>query len=88
MEETTILNNTPNIYTVNYDFDNPLNVGDLNNKLFCTFTSLEGIDGLIENLSSQSSFYSPGLPNCVILNSHLFRAGVYSFNIIFKNTIS
>tara|TARA_R110000782_G_scaffold268134_1_gene364212 strand:+ start:168 stop:638 length:471 start_codon:yes stop_codon:yes gene_type:complete len=55
MEETTILNKTPNIYTVNYDFDNPLNVGDLNNKLFCTFTSLEGIEGLIENLSSQYS---------------------------------
>ena len=55
MEETTILNKTPNIYTVNYDFDKPLNVGDLNNKLFCTFTSLEGIEGLIENLSSQYS---------------------------------
>jgi hypothetical protein len=55
MEETTILNNTPNIYTVNYDFENPLNIGDLNNKLFCTFTSIDGIDGLVENLSSQYS---------------------------------
>jgi hypothetical protein len=55
MEETTILNKTPNIYTVNYDFENPLNIGDLNNKLFCTFTSIDGIDGLVENLSSQYS---------------------------------
>jgi len=55
MEETTILNNQPNIYTANYDFDNPLNVGDLNNKLFCTFTSLDGVDGLVKDLSSQYS---------------------------------
>jgi hypothetical protein len=55
MEETTILNNQSNIYTANYDFDNPLNVGDLNNKLFCTFTSLDGVDGLVKDLSSQYS---------------------------------
>jgi len=48
MEQVTILNNVNNIYGEKYDFENPLNIGDLNNKLFCTFTTLEGIDGLIK----------------------------------------
>ena len=55
MEQVTILNNTNNIYGEKYDFENPLNIGDLNNKLFCTFTTLEGIDGLIKDLSSRYS---------------------------------
>ena len=55
MEQTTILNNTDSIYSANYDFENPLNIGDLNNKLFCTFISLEGVDGLVEELSSRYS---------------------------------
>jgi hypothetical protein len=40
---------------VNYDFDSPYNISDLNNKLFCTFTTLEGLEGLVESLSSQYS---------------------------------
>ena len=55
MEQVTILNNTNNIYGEKYDFENPLNIGDLNNKLFCTFTTLEGIDGLIKELTSRYS---------------------------------
>ena len=55
MEQVTILNNVNNIYGEKYDFENPLNIGDLNNKLFCTFTTLEGIDGLVKDLSSQYS---------------------------------
>lgn len=55
MEQTTILNNIDSIYQEKYDFENPLNIGDLNNKLFCTFTSLEGVDGLVKDLSSQYS---------------------------------
>ena len=55
MEQTTILNNIDSIYREKYDFENPLNIGDLNNKLFCTFTTLEDIDGLIKILSSQYS---------------------------------
>jgi len=55
MEQTTILNNTDSIYREKYDFENPLNIGDLNNKLFCTFTTLEGVDGLVKDLSSQYS---------------------------------
>jgi hypothetical protein len=53
MEQTTILNNIDSIYRVNYDFENPLNIKDLNNKLFCTFTTLEGMEELIKNLTSQ-----------------------------------
>lgn len=55
MEQTTILNNIDSIYSANYDFENPLNIGDLNNKLFCTFTSLEGVDDLVKQLSSRYS---------------------------------
>ena len=55
MEQVTILNNINNIYGEKYDFENPLNIGDLNNKLFCTFTTLEGIDGLIKELTSRYS---------------------------------
>ena len=55
MEQTTILNNIDSIYQEKYDFENPLNIGDLNNKLFCTFTSLEGVDGLVKDLSAAYS---------------------------------
>jgi hypothetical protein len=55
MEQVTILNNVNNIYGEKYDFENPLNIGELNNKLFCTFTTLEGIDGLIKELTSRYS---------------------------------
>jgi hypothetical protein len=34
-----------------YDFDSYLNTDMLNNKLFCTFTSLEGLDTLISDLT-------------------------------------
>ena len=44
MEAITILNKTPNMYMVD-DFSDITNqnLGDLNNKLFCTFTTLEKI---------------------------------------------
>ena len=34
-------------------YDSPQNTIDLNNKLFCTFTSLENLDRLVEDLQSQ-----------------------------------
>ena len=42
-----------NMYKVD-DFQQltTLNITDLRNKLFCTFTTLEGMDGLIENITS------------------------------------
>ena len=33
-----------------YGTDNPINFTDLNNKLFCTFTTLEGVDELANSL--------------------------------------
>lgn len=55
MDQTMILQNNSSIYKMDYDFDSPYNISDLNNKLFCTFTSLEGLEGLVKSLSSQYS---------------------------------
>ncbi len=50
----TTLDNTSNTYNVNYDVITSLNnIGDLNNKLFCTFTDLENLDALIEDITSK-----------------------------------
>jgi hypothetical protein len=54
MELTTTLNNPPSIYKADYDFvTDSLNSKDLNNKLFCTFTTREGLDALIGNITAQ-----------------------------------
>ena len=54
MEATTILDKPVNMYTVD-DFNefSTLNIKDLNNKLFCTFTTLEELDSLINGLTSK-----------------------------------
>lgn len=56
METLTISNNPRNMYTVDdfQELDN-LNFADLNNKLFCTFTTLEGLDELLERISTTYS---------------------------------
>ena len=48
-----ILDREVNTYKVD-DFQDfsTLNLHDLNNKLFCTFTTLEELDGLIESITS------------------------------------
>lgn len=51
MESTTILPRYDYIY--GSDIHSPQNTIDLNNKLFCTFTSLENLDSLVEDLQSQ-----------------------------------
>ena len=53
MDSTTILHNPTNIYGVEYDYENPINTLDLNNKLFCTFTTLDELDNLVEDLQSK-----------------------------------
>ena len=54
MEATTTLDNTLDIYTTDYDFvTDSINTKDLNNKLFCTFTTREGLDTLISNITAQ-----------------------------------
>tara|TARA_R110000823_G_scaffold213129_2_gene343087 strand:+ start:29 stop:502 length:474 start_codon:yes stop_codon:yes gene_type:complete len=53
MDTHTILQNPNNMYKVD-DFQefHTLNIKDLNNKLFCTFTTLEELDGLLERITS------------------------------------
>jgi len=54
METATTLDNTLDIYTAGYDFvTDSINTKDLNNKLFCTFTTREGLDRLIADITSQ-----------------------------------
>ena len=51
---TTTLEKPLNMYNTEYDvIDNIQNLSDLNNKLFCTFTNLEGLDILIEDIKSK-----------------------------------
>ena len=51
---TTILQNSTNMYNANYDVVKDIqNAGDLNNKLFCTFTDLDGLDALLEDIQSK-----------------------------------
>ena len=50
----TTLEKPLNMYNAKYDvITNIQNLSDLNNKLFCTFTDLEGLDTLIENIVSK-----------------------------------
>lgn len=51
---TTILERPINTYNAKYDvITEVLNLNNLNNKLFCTFTDLEGLDPLIESIKSK-----------------------------------
>ncbi len=54
METLTTLNKKDNMYNVD-DFTeiNTLNIKDLNNRLFATFTTLDELDGLLDNITSQ-----------------------------------
>ena len=52
----TTLEKPLNMYNAEYDvIDNIQNLSDLNNKLFCTFTDLEGLDTLIEDIKAKYS---------------------------------
>jgi len=51
---TTILQDNVNMYNIDYDVLTSFqNIGDLNNKLFCTFTDLEGLEDLISQIKSK-----------------------------------
>ena len=56
MAAPTILNNSVHMYTVD-DFQEleTLNIADLNNQLFCTFTTLQELDSLLEHITSSYS---------------------------------
>ena len=55
MDTLTTLDRTSYMYSGQYDFEQPENIIDLNNKLFCTFTTLDGLDDLVDDLSSRYS---------------------------------
>ena len=55
MEATMTFEEVLDIYKVEYDNDNFINLTDLNNKLFCTFVRLEEIESKVEELSSKYS---------------------------------
>jgi hypothetical protein len=53
---TTVLERPINTYNAEYDVITEIkNINSLNNKLFCTFTNLEGLDQLIEGIKSKYS---------------------------------
>ncbi len=52
MESTMTFEQTLDIYTIEYDNDNFINLGDLNNKLFCTFVKSEEIESKVKELST------------------------------------
>lgn len=56
MDQHMTLHKSINTYKVD-DFQdfNTLNISDLNNKLFCTFTTLEELDGLLDHISTSYS---------------------------------
>ena len=56
METLTISNKSTNMYKIDdfQEFDN-LNIADLNNKLFCTFTTIEDLDDLLNHITSTYS---------------------------------
>lgn len=50
----TTLDRVPNMYDMNYDVLTSIqNLEDLNNKLFCTFTDLEGLDPLLADIQDK-----------------------------------
>ena len=54
METLTTLSRKDNMYNVDDFIEiNTLNIKDLNNRLFATFTTLDELDGLLENITSQ-----------------------------------
>jgi hypothetical protein len=53
MEKHTTLNNPEYMYN-GYDYD-PTNTYDVNNRLFATFTDLDTLDDLIENITKSYS---------------------------------
>jgi hypothetical protein len=53
MEAVTTLPKYDYIYGIDNDNESPQNYIDLNNKLFCTFTTLDELDTLVSDLQSR-----------------------------------
>ena len=52
MEPVMILNKPSNMYNIDNRYDFDLNIDTLNNRLFCTFTSLNEMEGMIESIKN------------------------------------
>ena len=67
---TMILNRSPNTYNMNYDVATSLqNIKDLDNKLFCTFTDLDNLDNLLEEIQSKYTIiYNVAINRVVVSN--------------------
>ena len=48
------LKNPTHTYNI-YDFDSAIDLTSMNNRLFCTFTTLEDLDNLVDSLSNRYS---------------------------------
>mgnify|MGYP005995691099 FL=1 len=48
------LKNPNHTYNI-YDFDSSIDLTSMNNRLFCTFTTLEDLDNLVDSLSNRYS---------------------------------
>ena len=46
------LETSPNTYNI-YDFNSSIDLTSMNNRLFCTFTTLDELDNLVKELSTQ-----------------------------------
>jgi hypothetical protein len=66
------------MYSQSYDYNNLQNISDLNNKLFCTFTTESGIEALVEDLSSRYNIMYNKMFVLRILNSDEF---VITYNV-------
>lgn len=83
--DDTLLADEGHMYeSYNYDYNTLQNIPDLNNKLFCTFTTLDGVDALIEELSSRYSIMYNKLFVLKITNSNEY---VVTYNVD-QNNIS
>ena len=68
MEATMILNKEIDTYNMKYDVISEFeNLKDLNNKLFCTFTNLDGLDNLVSELSTKYSIIYNNIAYCSII---------------------
>lgn len=89
---TTILTDKLNTYNPSYDIINDIKIlGDLNNKLFCTFTTLDEVDALVNDISRTYSIMYNKLFVLQIKNSDeyvvTYNVDQGNVNSIPRNTI-
>tara|TARA_R110000803_G_scaffold80893_3_gene146750 strand:- start:2379 stop:2867 length:489 start_codon:yes stop_codon:yes gene_type:complete len=86
MATHTILNKPTHMYKVDdfQELDN-LNISDLNNKLFCTFTTLSELDDLLDHITSN---YSILYNKIFVLHIKSNDEYVCTYNIDQGNTMS